>query len=126
MKQLVHIIFILSVFLYSIDNAHASFYDDNDFDGADPAALAAALGYAKGNPNYNPFSDISPLTGLANLSVVDLAVNHVNDISALVGNPGIGCADWIYLGSNPLSPTSCNTYIQELIGEGVTIEHDCP
>ncbi len=256
---------MLSLTFFFITNAHASFYEDNDFDGTDLAALAAAYGSAKGNPNYNPyadlnfdgrvddsdlgifaplfgrtnlispdfpvnfpdpvldaairqaigkpsggimfselqvltafdseangiadleglqyclnlvileldfnqFSDISPLAGLinleeltlglnqlndisllaglvnlveislyqnlindisplanlGNLSIVGLSLNQISDISPLVSNPGIGSGDEIYLGGNPLSTTSCNTYIPELTSRGVTILHDCP
>jgi len=265
MKQLPHYIILLSLTFFLITNAHASFYDDNDFDGADLAALATAYGYAKGNPNYNPYADlnfdgrvddsdlslfsaqfgktnlvqpdfpvnfpdvvldtairqaiakpsgdimfselqvltafdseangiadleglqyclnlvileldfnrfsdirplaglinleeltlglnqlddisllaglvnlveislyqnqisnISPLANLVNLSIVGLSVNQISDISALVSNPGIGSGDELYLGGNPLSTTSCETYIPELTGRGVTILHDCP
>ena len=265
MRQLLHFIVLLSLFFYFFDDAHASFYDDKDFDGTDLAALAAAYGSVKGNPNYNPYgdlnfdgrvdesdlsifsarfgktdleppdfpvnfpdpildtairqaidkpsgeimfsdlkeltafdsegngitdleglqyclnlntleldfnqfrdisplaglinlreltlglnqisdisllaglvnlndislyqnqiSDISPLASLVNLSIVGLSVNQISDISALVSNPGIGSGDLIYLDLNPLSTTSCNTYIPELNSRGVTIQHGCP
>lgn len=265
MRRLLHFFVMSSLFFFFYSNAHASFYDDGDFDGADLAVLNAAFGYAKGNPNYNPYadlnfdgrvddsdlslfsaqfgktnlvqpdfpvnfpdavldaairqaigkpsgnimfselqvltafdseangiadleglqyclnlnileldfnnfsdisplaglinleeltlglnglddisllaglvnlieidvyqnliSDISPLTNLVNLSIVGLSVNQISDISALVSNPGIGSGDEIYLDMNPLSTTSCDTYIPDLTGRGVTILHNCP
>jgi Leucine-rich repeat (LRR) protein len=74
----------------------------------------------------NQISDISPLANMVNLSIIGLSVNQISDISALVSNPGIGSGDWIYLGLNPLSAASCNTYIPALNSRGVSIEHDCP
>jgi len=265
MRQLLHFFVMLSLFFFFFNNAHASFYEDKVFDGADLAAFTAAYGYAKGNPNYNPYgdlnfdgrvdqfdlsifavqfgktdlepsdfpvnfpdpvldmairqaiakpsgdimfsdlqeltafdseangiadleglqyclnlntleldfnqfidisplaglinlreltlglnkisdisllaglvnlieidlyqnqiSDISPLASLVNLSIIGLSVNQISDISALVSNPGIGSGDWIYLDLNPLSTTSCNTYIPVLNSRGVAIQHDCP
>jgi len=50
-----------------------------------------------------------------------------------VDNSGINSGDRVYLydsifdhyGGNPLSTTSCNTYIPQLQSRGVTVYHDC-
>ncbi|UCF91232.1 MAG: leucine-rich repeat domain-containing protein, partial [Desulfobacterales bacterium] len=76
--------------------------------------------------SYNQISDISPLAGLTNLGAFGLAVNQISDISPLVNNLGIGSGDLVRLNSNPLSTTSCNAYIPELIGRGAWGYHDCP
>jgi hypothetical protein len=57
-RLLLRLIFIFSIFFIYSNNSHASFYDDSDFDGTDLAALVAAFDSVKGNPNYNPYSDL--------------------------------------------------------------------
>ena len=48
--------------------------------------------------------------------------NQISDIEALVNNPGLADGDWVWLGNNPLSETSVNTYIPQLEARGC----ECP
>ncbi len=66
-------------------------------------------------------ADLSPLSGLTNLTVLLLDNNQISDIGPLAGNTGLGTGDYVYLSSNPLSPTSINDYIPQLQAKGVTV-----
>jgi internalin A len=70
---------------------------------------------------HNQISDISPLANLTNLTVLTLHNNQISDIEPLVNNPGLSQGDSVYLGANPLSETSINTYIPQLEARGVTV-----
>ena len=74
----------------------------------------------------NQISDISPLVGLTDLRWLKLNDNQISDIYPLVQNPGIDAGDFVHLYPNPLSSTSCTTYIPELESRGVIVWHDCP
>jgi len=50
--------------------------------------------------------------------------NLIADIYPLVGNGGLGTGDRVYLGGNPLSEDSINTYIPELVARGVVVYFD--
>jgi len=51
----------------------------------------------------NQISDLSPLAGLPNLSLLDLARNDIRDFSVLAGLPKL---DWLDLGHNDISDIS--------------------
>ena len=70
----------------------------------------------------NQISDISPLSGLTNLTTLYLNNNQISDIGPLVGNIGLGTGDYVYLSSNPLSPTSIYDYIPQLRVRGVAVD----
>jgi len=74
--------------------------------------------------SYNEISDISPLASFTNLINVDLRSNQVSDILPLVNNPGLSVGDTVDLRGNPLSPTSINTWIPELVARGVKVLYD--
>ena len=69
----------------------------------------------------NQIENISPLSGLTNLESVNINQNIVTDILPLVNNSGIDDGDEIRLEDNPLSDTSINTYIPQLEARGVTV-----
>jgi len=73
----------------------------------------------------NQISDISPLAGLTGLSDLYLNDNQIGDISPLVDKPWYGVVDSVDLRGNPLSTTSCTTYIPQLERRGVAVTHDC-
>ena len=74
----------------------------------------------------NQITDIDPLVGLTNLHRIFLSSNQISDVYSLVENYGIGSGDAVALIDNPLSDTSCNVYVPQLEGRGVTVIHDCP
>ena len=70
----------------------------------------------------NNISDISALAGLTNFGVLYLENNNISDISALVNNVGLADGDTVDLENNPLSTTSVNVYIPQLVARGVTVK----
>jgi parallel beta-helix repeat protein len=74
----------------------------------------------------NSISDISAISGLVNLQQLGLNDNEISDISPLVANAGLSTGDTIYLGGNPLSDVSLNTYIPQIEARGVTVYYDAP
>ncbi len=73
----------------------------------------------------NQISDISAVSGLTNLKDVYFWDNQISDISPLVNNSGIGSGDEVELRNNPLSSTSCSTYIPKLEAKGVLVFYSC-
>jgi len=71
----------------------------------------------------NQITDISSLAGLTNLNELYLGGNQISDVSPLVQNQGIGSGDKIVISLNPLSETSLNDYIPQLIARGVEITY---
>ena len=69
---------------------------------------------------YNSISNISALSGLTNLTVLDLTGNWVRDLSPLASNTGLGIGDTVYLGGGLLSYPSIYTHIPALKTRGVT------
>ena len=70
----------------------------------------------------NSISDISPVAGLINLTWLNLWDNNISDISPLVANMGLGEADEVRVGENPLSYQSIRTHIPALQNRGVTVK----
>ena len=80
--------------------------------------------YGNGRDLYmgNSISNISALSGLTNLTVLDLTGNWVRDISPLASNTGLGTGDTVYLNDNwGLSYPSIYTHIPALKTRGVTV-----
>ena len=71
----------------------------------------------------NQITDLSPLSGLNNLSSLYLEYNEITGLSPLSGLSNLA---WLYIITNSLNATSCNVYIPELISRGVIVTHDCP
>ena len=73
--------------------------------------------------SHNRISNISALSGLTNLTVLDLSGNFfVSDISPLASNTGLGTGDTVYLAGNArLSYPSIYTHIPALKTRGVTV-----
>ena len=70
----------------------------------------------------NSISNISALSGLTNLTVLDLTGNVVSDLSPLASNTGLGTGDKVYLeGNKLLSYPSIYTHIPALKTRGVTV-----
>lgn len=76
--------------------------------------------------NDNYITSIQSLANLVNLNYLTLHFNEISDIYPLVENSGMGVGDYVDLGENPLSSTSCNVYVPELESRGVSVLHDCP
>ena len=71
--------------------------------------------------SYNRISNISALSGLTNLTVLDLNGNVVSDLSPLASNTGLGTGDYVALRGNLLSYPSIYTHIPALKTRGVTV-----
>ena len=72
--------------------------------------------------SYNSISNISALSGLTNLTYLDLTGNRVSDLSPLASNTGLGTGDKVYLHSHSLlSYPSIYTHIPALKTRGVTV-----
>ena len=70
----------------------------------------------------NGISNISALSGLTNLTVLDLTGNGVLDLSPLASNTGLGTGDTVYLRDTwRLSYPSIYTHIPALKTRGVTV-----
>ena len=70
----------------------------------------------------NSISNISALSGLTNLTELDLTGNWVRDLSPLASNTGLGTGDTVYLNDNwGLSYPSIYTHIPALKTRGVTV-----
>jgi hypothetical protein len=72
----------------------------------------------------NPLGDISPIANLTNIHWLDLTQDGLSDISPLLTNSGLAAGDTLWLGYNPLSHQSLNTYIPQLESRGVWVYHD--
>ena len=69
----------------------------------------------------NYIRNISALSGLTNLTVLDLSSTGVRDLSPLASNTGLGTGDTVYLNGNlVLSYPSIYTHIPALKNRGVT------
>jgi hypothetical protein len=93
---------------------------DNDIIDISPLAGLTNLTNLKLDSNL--IINISVLSGLTNLSQLDLSDNWISDIYPLVQNSGLTFPDTVDLEGNPLSSTSCDVYIPELQGRGVTVD----
>lgn len=69
----------------------------------------------------NQIQDISCLEDLINLTYLGLANNQIIDIYPLIRNKNIDDGDIINIIENPLSETSINTYIPQLVDRGVDV-----
>ena len=69
----------------------------------------------------NSISDITPLSGLTSLRGLWLDKNNISDLSPLVANTGLARGDVVDVRDNPLSDTSINTHIPTLEGAGVEV-----
>ncbi|MDM8538825.1 leucine-rich repeat domain-containing protein [Desulfobacterales bacterium HSG17] len=78
----------------------------------------------------NQINDISAVKLLVNLRNLVLSGNQISDIKSLLDKFGtdyrVSFFDNQSGASNPLSTTSCNVYIPQLLNQGVTVEYDCP
>ena len=71
--------------------------------------------------NGNAISDISALSRLTNLVVLRLWDNNISDISPLVANRGLGAGEGISVSENPLNDASINVHIPALQDRGVEV-----
>jgi hypothetical protein len=118
----------------------ANFKEGGSVIFADPN-LEAAIREAVGVPERSIYlSDLEELTSLSasersisdlaglelclNLTDLQLDLNQIENIRALVQNEGLGEGDAVYLRGNPLSFATINAYIPELRGRGVTVVYD--
>ena len=72
----------------------------------------------------NSITDISAVSHLTNLKLLDLTNNSITDISPLVSNNGLGQGDEVHVRGNPLNAVSLNTHIPELQSRGVDVKFD--
>ncbi len=69
------------------------------------------------------------LTGVEyciNLVYLELSQNQITDIGPLIDNSGFDTRDFIDLQGNPLTDTSKDTYIPQLVNRGVFVYYDEP
>lgn len=92
----------------------------------DIAPLAAMTGLVQLMLQDNQVSSIQAVQGMVRLSQLNLDSNEVVDAQPLVLNASLGSGDQVYLRGNPLSDTSCDTYVPQLEGRDVTVLSDCP
>ena len=74
----------------------------------------------------NSISDISALSRLTELTLIGLWDNNISDLSPLVSNAGLGRRDTVDVDENPLSAESINTHIPTLLEKGVDVRVDKP
>ncbi len=72
----------------------------------------------------NNITDISPLAGLTNLTRLGLDNNSISDLSPLVANTGLGRGDRVNARGNFLNSLSIDTHIPALQSRGVRVEFD--
>ena len=72
----------------------------------------------------NSISDISAVTDLTNLTRLRLKLNSISDLLPLVTNSGLSSGDEIDVRGNPLNYPSITTHIPTLQSRGVTVEFD--
>ena len=72
----------------------------------------------------NAISDLSPLTGLTQLTRLYLDNNAISDLSPLVANTGLDSGDAVRLTHNPIDCATQAESIQALRNRGVTLELD--
>jgi len=67
----------------------------------------------------NQISNLFPLSGLTNLNRLWLSANNsITDIAPLISNVGLSGGDEVWLGGDPLIPSS---QIDDLRAKGVTV-----
>jgi Leucine-rich repeat (LRR) protein len=89
---------------------------------ADIAAVASMSALQTLVATGNDLTDISPLAGLGSLTWVSLDSNaNLDDIQALIDNPGIGTGDVIALWATEVTCAE----ISALEGTGATVQSDC-
>jgi len=93
----------------------------NEITDIDPTDALTSLGELR--LYSNQISDVSVIADLGNLNYLDLGANQISDIFPLVANLGLSAGDTVYLGSNPLSDESENTYIPQLEERGVIVDY---
>ncbi len=67
----------------------------------------------------NSITDITPLSGMTSLGRLYLYTNSISDISPLVANTGLGGEDVVDVRNNPLSAISYKTHVFSLQDRGV-------
>jgi hypothetical protein len=75
--------------------------------------------------SFNQIVNVSPLSGLTNLTFLNLEVNQIVDMCPLVNNLGLDSGDVVDLQANSLATNSCTVCIPQLEGRGVYVGHSC-
>jgi hypothetical protein len=70
--------------------------------------------------------DISPLSGMTQLTSLSLGSNQISDIAPLVANPGLGKGAYMYLYDNPLSKKALKEQVPALQKRGVNVILEAP
>lgn len=91
---------------------------------SDLAGLEAAERLVELYVGANEVSDVSVLSGLPLLNLVDLSDNLISDISPLVDNDDFAEGDRVTLSGNPLTEDSVNSHIPALLDRGVQVGLD--
>ncbi len=74
----------------------------------------------------NNITNLVPLTSLVLLNHLDLSRNEINDVSPIVENLGISEGDWVDIYSNPIDCFEQAANIQALRDRGVDLDTHCP
>ncbi|MGK3988835.1 leucine-rich repeat domain-containing protein [Sorangium sp. So ce136] len=73
----------------------------------------------------NRISDLSPLSTLSRLTVMDLSYNRISDLSPLAANPDIGREGSVELYGNPIDCASQASNISALEERGADVRLSC-
>jgi hypothetical protein len=74
----------------------------------------------------NTISDLSPLTGLLALNIVEAGYTSVTRLEALVANEGLSAGDEVgVIRSSLICDATTQQDIATLEGRGVAVDHDC-
>ncbi|WP_437719807.1 leucine-rich repeat domain-containing protein [Sorangium sp. So ce861] len=73
----------------------------------------------------NRISDLSPLSALPRLTVMDLYDNSISDLSPLAANPNIGRGSSVQLHQNPIDCAAQASNIRALEERGAEVHVFC-
>ena len=94
----------------------------NHIRSSDLSALSGLTNLTELDISYNRISDIAALAGLTKLERLSLDGNQISDITALItALSGLTNLTWLDIRNNPLSATSINTHVPALETRGVTV-----
>jgi len=115
--------------LRSLSSLEWLIIDETDVDDLSPLSTCSNLQHLFANSLLpsGPISDLSPLSGLVNLVNVNLENQSIEDIGALVDNPGLGLYDTVDLRGNRLCLYAGSTDqedVDTLLARGVHLYSD--
>ncbi len=103
-------------------NLEAAIREAIEVDG--PIYASDLVGLSSLNAVERNITDLTGLEHCTSLTELSLRNNQISDIEPLVNNTGLSQGDNIDLRNNPLSTTSVDVYIPELVARGVEVLSD--